>query len=115
MPPAGKRILSVSYESSLLMGREFLLKSAGYEVTSALGLPEAEHLCRRGGFDLVIIGHAMPRPDKLTLARISHESCSAPVLILIRRDEEPFDEAEAVMDATQSDDILLETIRRLIA
>jgi DNA-binding response OmpR family regulator len=109
-----KRILSVSYELALLMRREFLLKSAGYAVISALGHAEALYICRRGGFDLMIIGHAMPRGDKLSLTRFSHEICSAPVLVLTRHGEEPFQEADAVVEAAEDDAVILDIIRRLL-
>jgi DNA-binding response OmpR family regulator len=91
-----------------------VFKHAGYEVVSALGLAEAQHLCRRESFDLVIIGHAIPRPDKLSLARLSHDACSAPVLALVRPGEEPFEEADAVIEVTEDEAVLLGTIRRLL-
>lgn len=112
MPP--KRILSVSYEQALLMRRELLLKDAGYAVTSALGQVEAQLLCRSTSFDLIIIGHAMPARDKQLLARLSHASCSAPVLVLIRRGEKPCEEADTVIEAADPDAALLDAIRRLL-
>jgi DNA-binding response OmpR family regulator len=110
---AAKRILSVSFEPSLLMRRELLLRGAGYEVASALSLIEAKHLCGSRRFDLAIIGHAMPRRDKQFFVQLAHETCSIPVLVLMRPGEEPIDAAEAMIDATATDATLLETVQRV--
>lgn len=61
MANAPKYILSVSYDESLLRTREWVLQTAGFKVTSALGFKNALKQCRNGRFDLVIIGHSIPR------------------------------------------------------
>ncbi len=60
-------ILSIAYDESLLRTREWILKSAGDKVTSALGFTSAIAHCGNGGFDLVILGHTIPYPDKVAL------------------------------------------------
>lgn len=64
-----KRILSVSYDVSLLATRGMLLEQRGYSVTSALGFTQALAECRTASFDLFILGHSIPEPDKLELIK----------------------------------------------
>lgn len=47
-----RRILSVSYDASLLATRKMLLEQQGYSVSSALGFSKALAHCHAGGFDL---------------------------------------------------------------
>jgi DNA-binding NtrC family response regulator len=62
-----KRILSVSYDMSLLATRKMLLEQKGYAVVNALGFSKALVSCRDSGFDLFILGHSIPHDDKLAL------------------------------------------------
>ena len=62
-------VLSISYDESLLRTRERILKAAGFDVTSALGFTEASAHCGKSSFDLVIIGHSLPRTDKAALVQ----------------------------------------------
>jgi DNA-binding response OmpR family regulator len=64
------RILSISYDESLLQTRAMLLERAGYEVDSALGFSAAIHACKTKQFDLVVLGHSIPVEDKEQI--ISH-------------------------------------------
>lgn len=59
------RILSVSCDESLLHTREMLLRSCGYEVVATLGYAESLKACRKGNFDLFILGHSIPHAEKL--------------------------------------------------
>jgi DNA-binding response OmpR family regulator len=61
------RILSVSYDATLLHTRELLLVSEGHDVVSALGFHRGAEACRSGSFDLFILGHSIPQEDKLDL------------------------------------------------
>ena len=83
-----KRILSVSYDTSLLATRQMLLEQKGYTVTSALGFTKAMDLCQQSHFDLFILGHSIPNSDKLHLIKTFRESCSAPILSLERHGED---------------------------
>src|SRR5215510_7668784 len=75
-----KRILSVSYDHSLLMTREMLLRDAGFGVTSAKSLPAALDFCRKNRFDLVIVGHSIPRKDKQEMLQTIKSLALVPVL-----------------------------------
>ncbi len=82
------RILSVCYDESLLHTRRLLLQSAGYSVTSAFGLRESLYHCRKGGFELFILGHSIPQADQQLLIAEFRGSCPAPILSL-RRPTDP--------------------------
>jgi DNA-binding NtrC family response regulator len=84
-----KRILSVSYDASLLATRKMLLELRGYNVSNALGFSKALEHCRAGGFDLFILGHSIPHDDKLALIESFRTYCPAPILSLSRHGE-PF-------------------------
>ena len=92
------RLLSVSYDPVLLQTRHLLLSRAGYEVTSVVGFAEAIERSS-DHFDLVIMGHSIPQPDKREIVRaLRSGGCNAPVLALIRQNEPPLQEAAASID-----------------
>lgn len=84
-----KRILSVSYDISLLHTRERLLENEGYRITSVETLNDAIGCCEKNGFDLFIIGHSIPDTDKKRLIRAFRDKCPSPVLALRRGGEGP--------------------------
>lgn len=79
-----RRILSVSYDVSLLATRGMLLEQRGYSVASALGFSQAITHCRASGFDLFILGHSIAETDKLELIKAFRENSPAPILSLER-------------------------------
>ena len=100
-----KRILSVSYDASLLSTRELLLEEAGYEVTSAHGFTDAIAQCTTARFDLFIVGHSIPTPDKQALIQTFRSNCSSPVLTLSRYGEELI-KSEHCVDPFNPDELL---------
>ena len=82
-----KRILSVSYDESLLATRQLLLAYRGYVVTSTLGFMDAIEQSKTNSFDLFILGHSIPISDKQELIRTFRQYCSAPILSLDRAGE----------------------------
>lgn len=87
-------ILSVSYDPSLLATRQMMLEAAGYRVVSAFGFVEAEKRCKQVGFDLFVLGHSIPRPDKQSLISYFRHVCPAPVVSLLRTGEPLVDGAD---------------------
>jgi DNA-binding NtrC family response regulator len=83
-----KRILSVSYDMSLLATRKMLLEQKGYAVVNAFGFSKALASCRAGGFDLFILGHSIPHDDKLALIESFRTHCPAPIVSLERHGED---------------------------
>ena len=79
------RILSVSYDKSLLSTREMVLRSRGHAVVSAFGFTEALKHCENSGkFDLFILGHSIPQFDKEALISAFRAKCNAPVVALTK-------------------------------
>jgi CheY-like chemotaxis protein len=110
------RILSISYDGSLLLTRQWILERAGYEVVSALGFAEAVEVCQSGNsFDLIIIGHSMPQKDKTALLKTVLGHCNAPLISLQRSDEPAMAEATISMNAQDGPDAFLECVRQALA
>lgn len=89
-----KHILSISYHQELLITRRMLLEREGYQVTSALGFTQSRASCKNGGFDLFILGHSIPDPDKKELIEAFRSANSAPVVSLRRHGEVPVNNAD---------------------
>jgi len=108
-----RRILSVSYDVSLLATRGMLLEQRGYSVTSALGFSQAIAHCRASDFDLFILGHSIPETDKLELIKAFRENCPAPILSLERHGENrvPCDFHASPDDPEE----LMKTVDRIVA
>jgi DNA-binding NtrC family response regulator len=84
------RILSVSYDESLLKTRELILEERRHQVVSALGFDEALKQCHsNGNFDLLVLGHSIPHAHKELLIAEFRSHCSAPVVALKRYGEQP--------------------------
>jgi len=79
------RILSVSYDESLLRTRQMLFQAYGYDVVSSLGFTESLRHCKQSaGFDLFVLGHSIPQSDKLELTETFRRQCNAPIISLRR-------------------------------
>src|SRR5690242_20315685 len=100
------RILSISYDGSLLRTREMMLQLAGYDVTSAEGFAAAVELCT-GEFDLIVMGHSIPQKDKQAIVAALHaHGCDAPLLSLLRHGEHKIPEAAHSADPHSPQDLL---------
>jgi|SRR5579871_495923 len=83
------RILSVSYDESLLKTRQLILEQSGYSVVSALGFTDAMKQCREGlDFDLFVLGHSIPLRDKQALVEAFRVNSRAVVVALKRAGED---------------------------
>lgn len=96
-----KRILSISYDRSLLWTRQLLLEQLGYEVVSAEGFAQAWDAAddRSNHFDLIILGHSIPPKDKIAIVQHMRAKSRAPILALLRPYESPVPEAARSIDA----------------
>src|SRR4051812_10094170 len=71
-----RRILCISYDESLLITRKLILEQAGFDVTPSIGFADAmEHCEQDPTFDLIVMGHSMPRKDKTALIASLRERC----------------------------------------
>jgi|SRR3954471_23018552 DNA-binding response OmpR family regulator len=111
MPP---RILSISYDATLLNVRRQLLEREGYEVVSAEGYVQALKYCNEGRYDLVILGHSIPPDDKQALFEVISRECPVPVVSVRRPGEPDFAGATAVADPFDPEQFI-ETVRSVLA
>jgi CheY-like chemotaxis protein len=77
MPPAV--ILSVGHHPTLLETRNLILRAAGYKVEEAVSIKQAIRQFQEGNFDLVLLCHSIPTPERERLAgliRVSGASTS---------------------------------------
>jgi DNA-binding response OmpR family regulator len=81
------RILSVSYDKTLLHTRRLVLEARGYSVASGFGFKESMFACKQGGLDLFILGHSIPEPDKQALIKTFREFCSGAIVSLQKANE----------------------------
>ena len=79
-----KRILSISYDPSLLWTRRLLLEQMGFEVISAEGFTEAWEACAGKNFDLVILGHSVSPKDKEKLIGHIQTLADTPILAMLK-------------------------------
>jgi DNA-binding response OmpR family regulator len=93
--PNSKRVLSISYDVSLLRTRRGLLEQAGFEVASASDLSQALKLCQGSDsrFDLVILGHSVPPEEKKEFIACLKQHSEAPILALLKPNEPPVEGA----------------------
>lgn len=109
------RILSITYDETLLRTREMILQSAGHEVTSALGLQDGREACERSGFQLFIIGHSIPERDKLELIGCFRAANpKAQVIALTRAGEPRLKEVDTYINPGDPEE-LVRAIARVLA
>ena len=104
-------ILSISYDESLLRTREWLLRASGFTVTSALGFTQAAAHCRNNGFDLVIVGHSIPRHDRIALIEQARTHNHTRILSLRRQGEEPIPEVDHWVESAEGPDVLIAAVK----
>jgi DNA-binding NtrC family response regulator len=101
------RILSVSYDTTLLQTRELLLRGQGHDVVSALGFHRGTEACQQGGFDLFVLGHSIPQEDKLDLIRGFRENNpGAFIMALTHPHESRLIEVDRYLDPGDPADLL---------
>ena len=108
------RILSVSYDAALLSSRHLLLESLGCEVISVSDFAQALQYCSHPkGFDLFVVGHSIPWPERASLVAEFRAHCAAPVIALSKFGEEPTTGADVHIEPDP--DRLLAAISSLIS
>lgn len=78
------RIVSVSYDETLLLTRELLLKTVKHQVTSCLGYVEALR-CADTHFDVAIVGHSIPKQDKLDIIAAFRRNNPEVIIVALTR------------------------------
>ena len=93
------RILSVSYDELLLRMRHMILQNESYAVVSTHGFDQSMQQCRKGGFDLFVLGHSIPNQDKRQMVETFRRKCAAPIISLTRgASEQRVDQADFHME-----------------
>ncbi len=77
-----RRILCVSFDSTVSESRRTALREAGYDVMAATDVKEAEELLNVESFDAVIIGHRFSRDERYLLAVEAEEKSNTPVILV---------------------------------
>ena len=113
-PSLRPRILSVSYDPSLLQTRELLFTSEGYRVESLVSISDAIAACLARTFDLVVVGHSIPLEERKVLVNEIRGFCSTPILALSRPGEPPLPEADHSFDSWDSPALLLEKVKDIL-
>lgn len=112
--PKPARILSVTYDQSLAVTREMLFASVGFQVSSALTIDQAIQFCATESFDLVVVGHSIPRERRQLLLQELRRLWSTPILALQRHGETPLTGADYIFDSADSPALLLETVVNIL-
>jgi DNA-binding response OmpR family regulator len=107
-------ILSISYDESLLRTREWLLRASGFAVTSALGFTEAASHCRDSAFDLVIIGHSIPRHDRIALIEQVKKHNHTRILSMRKQGEEIIPGVEHWVESSEGPDVLIAAVKSVL-
>jgi DNA-binding response OmpR family regulator len=108
------RILSISYNESLLRTREWILKGAGFDVTSALGFTEASVYCQDRAFDLAIIGHSIPKKDKDALIQQLRSHNHTRILGLRKPGEEVLASVDHSVEASLGAEALVDAVKTVL-
>ena len=107
-----KRILSISYDESLLATRKLLLEQAGFDVVATLGFAEAATICHFDHkFDLIVMGHSIPQADKAALIEMLRQHCETPLLCMHKPNESPLPEAEFSVNSADGPMVLIEAVK----
>lgn len=99
-------IVSVSYDETLLRTRHLMLEQGGHTVVSAIGFNEAMMACKRTA-DLLIIGHSIPKQDKLDII-VSFRTANPKGLVvaLTRAGEARLKEVDAYINPGDPEELL---------
>jgi DNA-binding NtrC family response regulator len=112
--PKPARILSVTYDQSLAVTREMLFASVGFQVSSALTIDQAIQFCAAESFDLVVVGHSIPRERRQLLLQELRRRWKTPILALQRHGETPLTGADYIFDSADSPALLLKTVVNIL-
>ena len=107
----GKRIVCVSWVPQLALTRSMMLRDAGYSVTSLVGPAGLEECCPDA--DLMVLAHSVPAEGKLEAIKRFRQVSSAPVLSLLRPNQEKLPEADFGVEAFSPDEFLA-AVERII-
>ena len=109
-PPS---ILSISYDESLLHTRAWILETAGFKVTSALGYSQAVRHCQNA-FDLIILGHSIPHDDQQSLLDVMRSHNHSRILLLRRPGDPVVADVDYSLEAWEGPEALLSVVKKAL-
>lgn len=68
-------VLCTGADRPLMQTRALILERAGHTVVPALGEQELVDACSRLSFDVAVIGHSVPPPEKHRVLRLIRQHC----------------------------------------
>lgn len=105
--------LAVGRDPVLLQTRCQVLQSAGYTVVSALSLDQSLKEFRGRDFDLVILCHSIPEPDREVITKAIHSHSPKTPVIVVSATLSAMDRfADAMVESEPT--ILLQEIPKLL-
>jgi CheY-like chemotaxis protein len=93
-------VLAIGFDSSLMMIRNLVLRSAGHAVVEASSLNEAVDQFQSGDFDLVLLCHSVPATERERLTRLIRASGSSTPIVSVAGS---LGECDAFANATLED------------
>jgi len=109
-----KRILSISYDDSIMKTRHYIFEQAGFDVVSALGFSDALTLCKDGKFDAVVLGHTLPPQDKTALVSVLHDHCHCPIVSIRKPGQGKHPDTDYSVDASEGPEAMLAAVREAL-
>jgi two-component system KDP operon response regulator KdpE len=97
----GMRVLIVDDEPSLVAAMKPLLRSRGYEVSTAVSGRGALDAVERDRPDLIVLDLALPDTDGIEICRLIRDGSSTPIIVLSARGKES--DKVAALDAGADD------------
>ncbi len=109
-----KRILSISYDESIMRTRHYIFENAGFDVISAYGFSDAMEQCREGTFDVVVLGHTLPPKDKTALVTLLRERCHCSVVSIRKPGQGKHPDADYSVDSGEGPETLLAAVKEAL-
>ena len=109
-----RRILSIEYNAPVLETRNAILRSAGYEITSASTFYQALERLQENRFDLVLVGRSIPGVQlRGFLELIQLKAPTARSMVLRDSSQDRDFRADYLHDPDQGPEALLSAVRSL--
>ena len=109
-----KRVLSISYDESIMKTRHYIFEQAGFDVISVWGFSDAMAQCKDGKFDLVVLGHTLPPQDKTALVSALREKCHCPIVSIRKPGQSKHPDADYSVDAGEGPEAVLAAVRHAL-
>jgi hypothetical protein len=100
------RVLSISFDETLLKTRTMMLNSQGVEVEPVLGLSAAIHACITEDFDLAVICNSIPDDVKECIIKQVRAMSSMLILTLRQSHKPPLTIADYDIDSEDPQEFL---------